>query len=108
MITSDDLAADRPDFDPDTFGSDSGALAVTALEHDFDGDGVLDTQVFELDDALVVATDSDGDGDADHLTIVAVEGGYSAWEFHRDADGAERWERTDSGDLRAGHDTGPR
>jgi len=52
-----------------------------------------------VDDALVVATDTDGDGDADHVTIVDGDGDYSAWQFHRDADGRERWERTDSGTL---------
>lgn len=99
MITTDELTADPPDLDPEQFGTDSGAVYLTALAYDVDGDGVLDTQVFEVDDAIVVATDTDADGDTDHLTIVDGDGGYAAWEFHREPDGRERWERVDEGDL---------
>lgn len=99
MITTDEWTAGRPDVEPDEFGPDSGAVHLSDLAFDVDGDGVLDTQVFEVDDALIVATDTDGDGDTDHLTIVGGNGDYAAWEFHRDPDGHERWERTDAGDL---------
>ncbi|CAM3174346.1 DUF6802 domain-containing protein [Prescottella defluvii] len=99
MITTDDVAGHLPDIDPASFGTDSGAVHLTGLVHDIDGDGILDTRTFEVDDAMIVATDLDGDGDADNLAIVTGDGDYSAWEFHRDADGRERWERTDSGTL---------
>lgn len=99
MFITDELTGDRPDLDPDDLGAGVGAVPLPGLEFDIDGDGILDTRTFESGDALIVATDSDGDGDADHLTIVDGDGEYSAWEFHRDADGRERWERTDSGTL---------
>ncbi|PTR23546.1 hypothetical protein C8K36_109128 [Rhodococcus sp. OK519] len=103
MISTVDLSEmPGPEIDPDTFGADSGAVRLTDVAFDIDGDGVLDTQTLEVDDALVVATDTDGDGSADHIVIVGsgVDGGeYSAWEFHRDADGRERWECTDGGTL---------
>ncbi len=86
MISTADLQGmPGPEIDPDTFGADSPAVPLTDAVFDIDDDGVLDTRTFEVDDALVVATDGDGD--------------FSAWEFHRDADGRERWERTDSGTL---------
>lgn len=88
-----------PDFDPDTFGQDSGAVELTGLTHDVDGDGVLDTVTFTADDAMVVASDMDADGVADHLTFVGDVGEYAAWEFHRDENGSEHWEMTDSGTL---------
>nr|WP_235871241.1 DUF6802 family protein [Rhodococcus spongiicola] len=104
MITTDELAADGPEIDPDDFGTESGAVDLdsfdlTSAVYDVDGDGILDTQTYELDDAMIVATDTDGDGDADHLTIVDSGGEYSAWEFHRDAAGRERWEQIDEGGL---------
>ncbi|BDC74387.1 DUF6802 family protein [Prescottella equi] len=100
MISTADLQGmPGPEIDPDTFGADSPAAPLTDAVFDIDDDGVLDTRTFEVDDALVVATDTDGDGDADHVTIVEGDGDFSAWEFHRDADGRERWERTDSGTL---------
>lgn len=99
MITTEELTADRPDIDPDEFGAESGAVSLTGAAFDIDGDGILDTQSFEVDDALVVATDTDADGDADHVTIVDGDGEYSAWEFHRDADGREHWELVDEGGL---------
>ena len=100
MISTADLQGmPGPEIDPESFGTDSGAVHLTDVVFDLDDDGVLDTRTFEVDDALIVATDTDGDGDADHVTIVGGDGGFSAWEFHRDADGRERWERTDSGTL---------
>lgn len=96
MITTEDVTADPH---PDEFGADAGALHAGGLAYDVDGDGVLDTQVFETDDATIVVADTDGDGESDHLTIVGTDGEYAAWEFHRDPDGAERWERVDVGDL---------
>ncbi|QBJ96068.1 hypothetical protein ERC79_08845 [Rhodococcus sp. ABRD24] len=99
MITTEQLSGPQPDFDPDEFGAESGAVQLTELTHDIDGDGILDTLTVESDDAMIVATDMDGDGDADHLTIVHGHGGYSAWEFHRDDSGHERWERIDQGTL---------
>ncbi|MGF7120292.1 DUF6802 family protein [Rhodococcus sp. TAF43] len=101
MITTDDVTGNLPDVDLDSFGADSGAVHLTGPAHDIDGDGILDTQTFEVDDAMIVASDLDGDGDADNLTIVGGHGDYSSWEFHRDADGGERWERTDEGTLGA-------
>lgn len=102
MISTSDLSGisgmSGAEIDPETFGTDSGAVHLTDVAFDVDADGVLDTQTLEVDDALIVATDIDGDGDADHLTIVG-DGDYSSWEFHRDADGRQRWERTDGGTL---------
>lgn len=106
MISTSDLSGiselsgmSGTEIDPETFGTDSGAVHLTAVAFDVDADGVLDTQTLEVDDALIVATDTDGDGDADHVTIVGDGGDYSSWEFHRDADGRQRWERTDGGTL---------
>ncbi|RVW01350.1 DUF6802 family protein [Rhodococcus xishaensis] len=99
MITTDEFTADQPEIDPDDFGTESGTVELAGPAYDIDGDGILDTRTYEVDDAMIVATDTDGDGDADHLTIVDSGGEYSAWEFHRDADGRERWERIDEGGL---------
>ncbi|WP_305092811.1 DUF6802 family protein [Prescottella sp. R16] len=101
MITTDELAGGLPHLDPDTFGVDADAVHLTELQHDIDGDGILDTVTFETDDTVIVSTDIDGDGDADHVTIVGGDTGYTAWEFHRDADGGHRWERVDDGRLDA-------
>ncbi|QNG20313.1 hypothetical protein G4H71_12725 [Rhodococcus triatomae] len=88
-----------PELDPETFGHDSGPVALTHLTHDIDGDGVLDTQTFSVGDSTVVASDTDGDGDADHLTMFDSDGGFESWEFRRADDGSESWTRTDEGSL---------
>lgn len=88
-----------PDLDLESFGQDSGSVALTNLTHDIDGDGVLDTQTFVLGDSTVVASDLDGDGDADHLTMFDSSGGFESWEFQRGDDGTETWTRTDEGSL---------
>jgi hypothetical protein len=93
------LVPDVPSFNPDTFGEDSGAVVLTAPTHDIDGDGLLDTQTFESGNALVVVSDMDGDGDADHLTTISDNGAYASWEFHRGTDGVAQWKQTDDGTL---------
>lgn len=88
------------DYDIDVaVGPDAGDLALTGPTVDLDGDGVLDTRVFGDDAGVTVATDVDGDGFVDHLTRVARDGAYAAWEPTRDADGTVRWQRTDDGAL---------
>lgn len=96
------LVPDVPDLDPDTFGHDSGAVALTDPTHDIDGDGVLDTQTFDAGDAVVIASDLDSDGDADHLTMIHEDGAYASWEFRRDGDGVVHWQQTDGGTLGTG------
>ncbi|WP_257014712.1 DUF6802 family protein [Rhodococcus sp. ACPA1] len=73
------LVPDVPDLDPNTFGHDSGAVTLTDPTHDIDGDGVLDTQTVDAGDAVVVASDLDSDGEADHLRMIHEDGAYSSW-----------------------------
>ncbi|MFZ2176767.1 MAG: DUF6802 family protein [Rhodococcus sp. (in: high G+C Gram-positive bacteria)] len=93
---------DVPDLDPYTFGHDSGAVTLTDLTHDIDGDGILDTQTFDAGKSVVIASDMDGDGDADHVTTIHEDGAYAAWEFRRGDDGIVRWDQTDGGVLGRG------
>ncbi|MBJ8339277.1 hypothetical protein JGU71_10285 [Antrihabitans sp. YC3-6] len=76
-----------------------GAVELDTPGHDIDADGTLDTETFRTDDAFVVATDTDLDGFADHLTIVDTDGDFAAWEFHHSEDGETHWKRTDNGKL---------
>lgn len=87
------------DFDPDNFGEDSGAIPLTGLTHDIDGDGILDTVIFDSGHSVVIASDMDSDGSADHLTMIQGSGEYASWEFRRDSEGVVHWEQTDDGIL---------
>ncbi len=82
--------------------SSLAGLGPVELEHptqDIDGDGTLDTTTTSSDDGVIVATDTDLDGYADHLTIVEGGGDFASWEFHHNLDGEPHWERTDHGKL---------
>ncbi|MFD4366741.1 DUF6802 family protein [Rhodococcus sp. NPDC058521] len=100
MATADSfMMNDLPDIDPEHFGHDSDAVALTDPTLDIDGDGILDSVSFQSGDAMIVATDMDGDGTADNVTMVHEDGEYEAWEFHRGEDGQPHWEQTDQGAL---------
>lgn len=106
MIADGFLMPEPSGLDPADSGSaefDVGTVAAladaAACTHDIDRDGSLDTRTFTLGEALVVATDLDVDGQIDRLTAFERDGDYVSWQFHRDADGTERWERIDHGRL---------
>ncbi|MEV0945278.1 DUF6802 family protein [Rhodococcus sp. NPDC049939] len=99
MATEGFVVPDVLCMDPDTFGHDAGAVALTDPAYDVDDDGLLDTQTFTTERAVVIASDMDADGDADHVTVIAEDGAYASWEFHRDGNGVINWERTDEGAL---------
>lgn len=106
MIADGFLIPEPSDLETADSGSaefDAGTVAaladVTAFTHDIDRDGILDTRTFTVGEALVVATDLDVDGQVDHLTAFGRDGDYASWQFHREADGTERWERIDHGRL---------
>ncbi|WP_072688967.1 DUF6802 family protein [Rhodococcus marinonascens] len=99
MATEGFVVLDVPDIDPDTFGHDAGAVALTDPAYDVDGDGIFDTQTFTTGRAAVIASDMDADGDVDHVTMIHEDGAYAAWEFHRDGEGVIHWERSDEGTL---------
>lgn len=83
----------------DPVDTDPGEWALHDPTVDLDGDAVLDTRAYADGDAVLVASDLDGDGYVDHATSVGADGEYSAWQAHRQPDGALRWERTDHGRL---------
>lgn len=100
------------DIDPATFGSgtgtvDVGDLTVNLDAFDLDGDGIVDSSVVHSVDnrgiaagqATIVVSDFDRDGMADRVTMVESDGDFSAWECHRDAEGALVWDRIDAGTL---------
>ena len=101
MIASsnDFLLPGMPHVDADTSFHDLGHVALHHPTQDLDGDGILDTSTGATDDGLVVVTDTDHDGFADHVSIVDGDGQYASWEFHQGADGHEHWEQIDHGDL---------
>lgn len=93
-------------FDPGTVATWADAAEPV---NDLDGDGTPDTVVLDTaaygaagahgPHALVVAADTDDDGDVDRLTAVADDGEFGVWEFRRDDDGSARWIRIDGGNL---------
>ena len=79
--------------------TDLDRVEMPGFEHDTDNDGILDTMSLSSDDAIVVLTDTDLDGAADHLTVVEHDGDYAAWEFRHVEAQDVTWERTDHGKL---------
>ena len=91
------LGLDGIDADSDL--AELGAVVMHGLEHDMDGDGILDTVSISSEDALLVVTDADLDGTVDHITVVEHDGDYAAWEFRHVGAEDVTWERTDHGKL---------
>ncbi|UYP18555.1 hypothetical protein OED52_18185 [Rhodococcus sp. Z13] len=106
---------DLPTGPEEPFGAsiwDPAAVAAWAdgleASTDLDGDGVAETVVLGDttgagpgwdEEALAVATDTDLDGHADRLSVLADDGRYGVWEFVRGLDGEGRWTRLDAGSL---------
>ncbi len=103
MIASNDfLSPHLPNIPHIDASSSLDGLGPVELEHptqDIDGDGTFDTTTTSTDDGVIVATDTDLDGYADHLTIVENGGEFASWEFHHNLDGEAHWERIDHGKL---------
>lgn len=76
-----------------------GAVELDQPTLDIDGDGTLDSATLHLDDAMVVATDVDHDGLADHLTVVDSDGEFAQWEYSEELDGTGHWRQVDHGRL---------
>ncbi|CAM2899854.1 DUF6802 family protein [Skermania piniformis] len=104
MIESDDLSTlgwtrfDLPDLDADRPLDDVGPIDIGEPTIDLDGDAVADTVTEATTTGLVVATDSDRDGLAEHVTIIDRTGEYAGWQYRHDECGG-RWERTAGGTI---------
>ncbi|KAA0016306.1 DUF6802 family protein [Antrihabitans cavernicola] len=100
MIASNDfLLPDLPHIDASSSLDDLGAVALDHPTQDIDGDGTPDTNTITVDDSLVVVSDIDLDGFADHLSVVDHTGEFASWQFTQGADGEPHWEQTDHGRL---------
>jgi hypothetical protein len=80
-------------------GPDARDFALAEPTVDLDGDGIVDTRVFQDADGMTIASDLDEDGWVDHITRIEEDGSYAAWEPRREADGTVRWEPVDEGRL---------
>ena len=76
---------------------DLGAVELDEPTQDIDGDGTLDTVTAHTDESMIVATDTDHDGGADHITVVDGDGDYAQWEFTEGTD--PQWQQVDHGKL---------
>ncbi|NMN95693.1 DUF6802 family protein [Antrihabitans stalactiti] len=100
MVTSNEFSVpDITHADGSTSLENLGPVELNHPTQDIDGDGTMDTATVESDEALIVMTDTDLDGYADHVTVVDDSGEFAAWEFRHDENGGVRWERTDHGNL---------
>lgn len=85
------------DIDASSALDDLGSLSLHNPTVDLDGDGVLDTSTLTPPDALVVLTDTDHDGQADHLTVVDDSGEFASWQYGVTSDGTAHWTETEHG-----------
>ena len=98
MIASNDfLLPGMPHIDADSSLHDLGPVELNHPVQDINGDGILDTATDATDDGLVVVTDTDLDGLADHIAVVDGDGEFASWEYHQDLAGGDRWEQVDRG-----------
>ena len=100
MIATDNfLLPDLPHIDASSSLDDLGSVAMEHPTQDIDGDGTLDTNTVTVDHSMVVATDTDLDGFADHLAVVDPSGEYASWQFEPGPDGEAHWVQSDHGRL---------
>ena len=79
------------DLDASSALDDLGPVGLHSPSVDLDGDGTADTSTLTRPDALVVLTDGDLDGQADHLTVVDDSGEFATWQYDVTCDGTAHW-----------------
>lgn len=99
VIPSELPGSNTSDLDASSSLEGLGPVESTDPTQDIDGDGTLDTVITTGDGATSVGTETDLDGLADRAGIVEGDGDYSAWEYHRNPDGAGEWRKTDHGTV---------
>lgn len=87
-----------PHVDAHSSLDDLGPVELHHPTSSIGGDGHLDTQTAHHGDEIVIASDLDHDGDADHLKVIDRDGEYGAWEYRNDGAGTH-WVRTENGKL---------
>ncbi|MGL4306629.1 MAG: DUF6802 family protein [Mycobacteriaceae bacterium] len=94
--------ADIPDpHDPDHVYLDSGDdwIELGAPTIDTDGDGDADTLTVNTERGIAVVADIDNDGIVDHVTKFNKNGGYESWEYNDSVTKRGSWSVTDRGHL---------
>ena len=85
------------DVDAATELDELGPVGLHSPSVDLDGDAVMDTSTLTTHDSLVVLTDGDLDGQADHLTIVDDSGEFASWKYGVTSDGTAQWTEIEHG-----------
>ncbi|NUS45055.1 MAG: hypothetical protein HOQ24_15365 [Mycobacteriaceae bacterium] len=99
MPASDDfLSGDIPKLDAHSSLSGIGPIEMHHPTVSLGGDGKLDSETIQQGDELIVASDLDHNGEADHLKVIDADGEFSAWEYQHD-DAGGHWVQTDHGHL---------